>query len=285
MIPLTNITRINSPLDMGFTMAERFIYIPSIGFILILVVVFDWAKEIIMQKRSSMEQLPTIAMITLIVLLGFRTIVRNRDWKDDGTLFAAALATGSESSLIHSNLGKYYARLGQFVKAIYHMQVSLKMAPDNPAILNNLGRILVDMGRYSDAAIYLEKAISFNPERFQFYNNYGLALAGLGHHQEAIDVYNAAIELRPQASQVYNNIGVAYKNSGDLQKAEESYLKAIEYNPDYAAPYKNLGILYLNFLKRPVNAVAALRKSLEIDPDQPDAQIMKNLILSYDRAK
>jgi tetratricopeptide (TPR) repeat protein len=270
---------------MGFTMAERFMYIPSIGFILILVIGLDWSKEEILKRYPSLKWLVPMVVVILTGSLGYRTILRNRDWRNDETLFSAEVSTETESTLIHSNLGRFYARKGKFSKAIFHMKKALNFSPNSPALLNNLGRILVDMQEFNEAILYLEKAIAINPERFQFYNNYGLALAGLGHHKEAIEVYNAAIELRPQAAQVYNNIGVAYKNSGNLQKAEESYLKAIEYNPDYAAPYKNLGIIYLNFLKKPVKAVEALRKSLEIDPDQPDAPIMKNLILTYDSAK
>jgi Flp pilus assembly protein TadD len=285
MLPLTNIIRITSPKDMGFTMAERFMYIPSIGFILILIVALDWAREEVLKRYTSVKWVPFTVAIYLIGALGYRTVRRNRDWRNDETLFIAETATNSESTLIHSNLGRFYARKGKFDKAVMYMKKALKFSPNNPALLNNLGRIFVDMQEFNEAILYLEKAISLEPDRFQFYNNYGLALAGLGHHKEAIEVYSDAIELRPQAAQVYNNIGVAYKNSGIIEKAEESYLKAIEYDPDYAAPYKNLGIIYLNFLKKPTKAVEALRKSLEIDPSQPDAPIMRNLIFSYDRTK
>ncbi len=280
MLPLSNIIRITSPQDMGFTMAERFMYIPSIGFILVFVVALDWAKEEI--RYPSMRWLSTVVIIALIGALGWRTVLRNRDWQNDETLFIAEAKSDSESTLIHSNLGRFYARNGQPEKAVYHLKQALVMTPDSPALMNNLGRVLIDMGNFAEAAGYLEKAISLNPIRFQFYNNYGLARAGLGHYQEAIKTYLTALELRPTSSQAYNNLGVTYKNTGDFEKAEVCYLKAIEHDEKYAPPHKNLAILYMNHMNKPDLVVGALQKSLEIDPNQPDAALMKSLILSYE---
>jgi tetratricopeptide (TPR) repeat protein len=280
MLPLSNIVRITSPQDMGFTMAERFMYIPSIGFFLVFVIVLDWAKEKI--RYPSMRWLTTALIIALIGALGLRAVLRNRDWQNDETLFIAEAETTAESTLIHSNLGRFYARNGQLNKAVYHLKQALEMAPDSPALMNNLGRVLIDMENFAEAAVYLEKAISLNPIRFQFYNNYGLAMAGLVYYQKAIEAYITALELRPTSSQAYNNLGVTYKNFGDFEKAEFCYLKAIEHDEKYAPPHKNLAILYMNHMNKPDLVAGALQRSLEIDPKQPDAVLMRSLILSYE---
>jgi tetratricopeptide (TPR) repeat protein len=110
-----------------------------------------------------------------------------------------------------------------------------------------------------------------------------LAEAGMRRYPEAIKAYIEGLRIRPDAAQIYNNLGVAYKTTGDFQKAYACYMKAIEYDKEYAAPYKNLAILYFDHLNKPVLAIEALRKSLEIDPDQPDAAVMKTHILTYEQ--
>lgn len=284
MAPLSNITRITSPLDMGFTMAERFMYIPSIAFILILIIGLDWGRGNIL-KRYSLGWVSGVIIIILVGLLGYRTILRNHDWQDDGRLFNAELESHNESPLIHSNLGKFYERKGKLDKAFSHLQRALQLAPQSSGILNNLGRMLVDMKRFDEAVTYLEEAIATNPYKFQFYNNYGLAVAGLGYHKKAIKAYNSALGIEPGAAQVYNNLGVSFKKAGDIKKAHDNYIKATEYDKNYAAPYKNLAILYMNHLKKPGEALGALRKSLQIDPNQAEAPSMKKLITQLESSQ
>jgi Tfp pilus assembly protein PilF len=282
MLPLTNITRITSPQDMGFTMAERFMYIPSIGFILLLVTALDWGRDLFIKRYPKMERLPLLLTVFLIGMLGYGTILRNRDWRNDQTLFTSELTHQIESPLIHGNLGMFYANDRQFDKAIYHLQKAIKMSPDTSGTLNNLAQVLLEMNKFSEALPYLEKALSISTSDFQIYNNYGLAVAGLGQYQKAIQAYQAALDIDSSAATVYNNLGVAYKKTGDFKKAEECYLAAIKYDESYAAPYKNIAILYWENLKQPAQAIAAMRKSLKLDPKQREASGMREFLQSIE---
>ncbi len=278
MAPLSNIMRITSPQDMGFTMAERFMYIPSVWFILVLVITINWGKKTLLGQYPSMNGLISVLIIVTIGALGYRTILRNRDWRDDGTLFNAELASHNESILIHSNLGKFYARHGQFEDALSHLRRALKLGPETLGVLNNMGQLLVDMGKFNAAIPYIKRAIAIDRLKYQLHNNYGLAEAGLGRYQEAIKKYETALSVHPASAQVYNNMGVAYKKLGDFQKASNSYQQAIKLDQTYAAPYKNLAILYMNHPGKTPQALQSLRKSLELDPSQPEAPQMEKLI-------
>ncbi len=278
MAPLLNIMRITSPVDMGFTMAERFMYIPSSWFILSMAITLNWGNELILKRYPSYSKLTVLLVAVMIGALGYRTILRNRDWRDDGTLFNAELAAHNESALIHSNLGKFYARQGKYEKALSQLKSALRLSPDTIGVLNNMGQILVDIGRFNEAIPYLKRAIELDPSKHQLHNNYGLAMAGLGHYREALKAYKIAQSIRPTSAQIYNNMGVAFKKLGDFQNALNSYQRAIKYDKYYAAPHKNLAILYMINLKKPGLALQSLHKSLQLDPGQPEAPSMKKLI-------
>ena len=62
------------------------------------------------------------------------------------------------------------------------------------------------------------------------------------------------------------NLGVIYKDIGKLDQALASTLKSLEINPDNPDAYKNLGGIYKDLGKLD-QAVASTRKSLEINPN------------------
>ena len=59
--------------------------------------------------------------------------------------------------------------------------------------------------------------------------------------------------------------GAALNQAADYAGAERMYQKAIEVKPNAADTYCNLGGAYYN-MQRPDDAIAALRRSIQIDP-------------------
>lgn len=74
------------------------------------------------------------------------------------------------------------------------------------------------------------------------------------------------LEVDPQNSEALFYFGVARAAQGDLQNGEQYLLAAIERNSDYYDAWYNLGLLYLN-RKEPEKGLEALKRSLEIEPD------------------
>ena len=88
---------------VGFVAAERILYLPSVGFCLL--VGFGFQRCVIRTgRRSSSAGSRIILIATVVVLitsLSVRTIVRNRDWSDEEHLYRSAITInppkGSES--------------------------------------------------------------------------------------------------------------------------------------------------------------------------------------------
>ncbi|MCD6010999.1 MAG: bacteriophage receptor, outer rane subunit [Flavipsychrobacter sp.] len=99
-----NLLMVNNFLfDIGATMGERLIFHASVGFMIAIA----YLLSIVLQKVGSIQTRQGLAIggITLIVILcGFKTIHRNKDWKNDETLFMQDINTSPNSFLVNANV-------------------------------------------------------------------------------------------------------------------------------------------------------------------------------------
>lgn len=92
--------------DIGAIMAERFLYLPTLGFTVCVALAIDYVSG-----RLGMRALTPIAFALIIAALGIRTWVRNKDWHDDLSLAIASVKTSPESFKTHMALAdSYYHR-------------------------------------------------------------------------------------------------------------------------------------------------------------------------------
>ena len=68
---------------VGFVVAERILYIPSIGFCLLL--------GHVLTKKATKNRLGKMAIFALLAIWACRTVVRNQDWKDEESLYRAGV--------------------------------------------------------------------------------------------------------------------------------------------------------------------------------------------------
>lgn len=92
LFPVSNVGRI-----IGTVMAERFLYLPLVGFAGCLVACLGWAFDRVFadNKRRVFALATVFAM--LVLSLGVRTFVRNADWDSTTTLFESAMDASPQS--------------------------------------------------------------------------------------------------------------------------------------------------------------------------------------------
>lgn len=99
---LTLLPASNLVVPIGAIMAERFLYLPAVGFAVVLVLgLYAGARRI----RLS-AAVPVAAGFLLTAGCLARTIVRNADWKDNATLWAAAVQASPHSFKAHTGLAE-----------------------------------------------------------------------------------------------------------------------------------------------------------------------------------
>jgi protein O-mannosyl-transferase len=102
---LTLLPASNLLIPMGTIMAERLLYLPSIGFAICLVLALESIGQHSIGQRARVRPLTPFLLGLLITAgLGARTWKRNIDWRDNVTLWSAAVQTSPLSFKAHLGL-------------------------------------------------------------------------------------------------------------------------------------------------------------------------------------
>jgi hypothetical protein len=83
----------NIPFPVGTLMSERFLFIPSIGFVLIV----SWLIDRYIVKGSLNYRI-NLVLVAIILILGIKTVARNKDWSDNYTLFTTDVQVSDKSA-------------------------------------------------------------------------------------------------------------------------------------------------------------------------------------------
>ncbi len=179
----------------------------------------------------------------------------------------------------HINLGTAYLGAGRHAAAIDHLRKAVELQPQGALGLVNLGAAYNEAGRYNEALDPLRKALERQPGHPGAHVNIGASFHGLGRYEEAVEHLETALELQPALAnaQTYLNIGGTYHNMGQFEKAIPYLQKAIQINPRLTNAYFNLGLAY-GALNRLEEARANLRRVLELNPNDPQASVIRQLL-------
>jgi tetratricopeptide (TPR) repeat protein len=260
------------------TFAERYMYLPSVGFVIVLSMGLCnlGGLDIFGLRKATFLVLPAALIITALYSTG--TIKRNPVWKDDLTLWSDTAKKSPDSHGVHNNLGDAYYKQGRLDEAMEEFRIALKLKPDYEKAHNNLGLVYTEQGRIDEAIEEYKEAIKLNPASAGVHNNLGSTYYEQGRIDEAIEEYREALRLKPDFPDVHNNLGLAYAAKGRIDEAIEEYKEALRLNPDLAQTRYNLGNIYSN-KGRIDEAIEEYKEALRLKPDYADAH--NNLGLVY----
>jgi len=257
---------------IGSIMAERFVYLPSIG-------LAGCVVAAICALDRKVSRTAWMALGILCLACAARTYARNFDWLDDLSLWTSAVEVCPGSAKAHYNLGSALSKLpDRLPDAIVEYQVALQIEADYAEAHFDLGNALSRLpGRLPDAVTEYRAALRIRPDYAAAHNNLGLALANSGGRwPEAIAEYQAALRIDPDLAAAHDNLGVALANSGGRwPEAIAEYRAALRIDPQYAAAHNNLGLALANSGGRWQEAIDEYQAALRINPDL--AQVHYNL--------
>ena len=167
----------------GFVVAERYLYLPSVGFCLLLV---TWIRQAAFTYVRSKCHLALAAAVLLLLVAFTATIqVRAIQWQDPVGVFETMARRTPDSFFVQNNLGIEYLSAGETQRAVDALLRARELEPSNPVVWNNLGVALRQSGRLSEARSALERAITMNPAYAQAYENFAELLVAQGDHAGA----------------------------------------------------------------------------------------------------
>ena len=228
--------------------ADHYLYLPMMSFALLVAV----ASERLAAINVRVRQITYATLAVAVLALGVMTVLRNRDWKDELTLWQVSYREAPDSIRAVSSLAKAYATVNPGKsEALYRRCLEVDPAY-GPAYYS-----LALLCRSRDKAREVEALIQG-----------GLALPD---EQVANDSQTGTQDVRQFRAQLTTALAVARLSQGDSGQGESLLWQAIRIDPAYPQPYGLLAGLYhdsdkekaLSVLKQQAAAFSNRREPLE----------------------
>jgi Tfp pilus assembly protein PilF len=208
---------------------------------------------------------PWLALAIIAGALGFRTVLRNMDYRSCVALWQNAVDHYPSNSRAHGSLGFALNAHGDYDPAIGQFRQAIRFNPKFVEAYYNLGFVLSDRGELEEAIQALQYAIRLKPNHPEAYNNLGVVLYSHGKVDPAIEQFRQAIRLNPQADDAHNNLGVALQSQGKLEDAIKEFRQAIHFNAQNADAHTNLGVV-LESQGQLEDAIEQFRQAIYANP-------------------
>ena len=222
---LTLAPALNARWMPGNVFAERYLYVPSVGFCWLVAagLVALWNARLI--KAFSTLRVAIAAIVLVVVTLCAVEIVRrNQVWHDDLAFFTDGVRQNPDNANLHSDLGFAYWAKRNETAAIQEWSASIVRDPENFWALNNLGMADVSQKRFAEAIPNLQHALKLRPEFSDAHLNLADAFRGLGRERDAETEFQAAIDSSPLDYDAHNRFAEFYRKAGRIQDAKRQYL-------------------------------------------------------------
>lgn len=247
------------------TFAERYLYLPSFGFVLLVALALGKLGATARGQRATVA---LSVLLTGVYCIG--TMQRNRVWSDDLVLYEDTLSKSPDATLMMYNYGNALMDRGQLAKAAQKYEAALAQQPGFLSALVNLGAVRARTGNLDEAIRHLEQAVAQAPNVPDARRNLGIAYGEIGRLAESLEQFDIVARLRPDSARAHNDLGMAFANLGRMDEAIAHYDRALAIDPDHADAHYNRG-LALERKGLPAKAEVEYARALAIDPAMAEA--------------
>jgi protein O-mannosyl-transferase len=296
LLPVLNL----SAFAEDFMVQERYVYIPSVGFSLLIAMAL--IKIPIEQYIAFGSRRTVQAALVILIALIFtgKTLAQNSSWKDDLTLWQHGAEVASEQPMPNFILGHLYVKLQQPPKVIEILEHYMTLKADNPMVIVNLANSHLQMFEYNKERQHLTRAIELCEQGLRLTDTAQNAALWdtLGHaytYDSDLKNYAKARAYFARALQIESDLTIAYFHMGATFAKENNWNEAVrflelarEQEPDFPDTRKFLGYAYSN-RGETQKAIDELNAYLQKQPFALDAptirQNIEKLRTSLDSAK
>jgi tetratricopeptide (TPR) repeat protein len=220
LAPASNLIPLYNPV------AERYLYLPSVGVALAAGALFAWARSRPGASADRSSSAATAGAAALCAVFACLTIARNADWTSEASLYFPAPAAPQEAraSLVRGALRQAE---GRYEEAASEYLTALRLNPGMGEAAISLGQTYAALGRREIADQAYERGLAASPGNPMFRFSYGLYLARTGRLERAAQAYREAVRLEPGFVEAWVNLGALQRNRGRWREAAASYQKAL----------------------------------------------------------
>ena len=259
---------------IGSSFADRFLFIPSIGYCIVAVYLLFQLGDF---EKTALSPLKTRHIISIVcissILLSFsiKTVIRSADWENNFTLYSADIKKSPQSAKLNCLYGESLRD-----KAFEYQNKSYNNQDEKEQ--NTLGYLF-----YMQESIRsIRKSLDIYAKQSSACDRLGTAYYSLFSYSQnrnlldsAEKYYLKSLTINPYSSITNYNAGLVYYHREDYQKAKQYYLASASNIPSNNKNYLELGTTY-SMLGYVDSATYYFKKYSAIYPDT-----MVNYINSY----
>ncbi|XP_032972564.1 protein O-mannosyl-transferase TMTC1 isoform X2 [Rhinolophus ferrumequinum] len=251
---------------VGFVVAERVLYMPSMGYCILFV--HGLSKLCACLHRCGATTL-TVSTVLLLLLFSWKTVKQNEIWLSRESLFRSGVQTLPHNAKVHYNYANFLKDQGRNREAIYHYRTALKLYPRHASALNNLATLMRDT---AEAKMYYQKALQLNPQHNRALFNLGNLLKSQEKKEEAITLLKDSIKYGPEFADAYSSLASLLAEQERFKEAEEIYQAGIKNCPDSSDLHNNYGVFLVD-TGSPEKAVAHYQQAIKLSPSHHVAMV------------
>jgi tetratricopeptide (TPR) repeat protein len=288
----------NLAFNLGAFMNERFMYVPSLGFCLVVAYLLVRCAPRLFKSEEIGRRVLWGVLIVILCLYGAIVTSRNRAWANDYTLFTHDVRVSSKSAksawaagqvLVEeavklrdirtqgNSAGEMIARIGKETRLPKGERAEF-LASDSPDTL----RSKIEQRESEMRALtfkYLNRAVEIYPT----YIGALLALAGAyfqydGDYEKAAEICVSVLRIDPNCDIAYLDLETCL-NQCDVDLQIRMWEEALGLDPNRFEPSFHLGILYGRYKNDLGKAIAFLERSVQLNPTNSEAH--NNLGVAY----
>lgn len=262
---LFNLLTVTGPILFD-SLFEHHLYLVLPGVVLFVlglaaVLVADLSPEKLKILKPALALV--LALVSLLMIYG--CITRNRDWRDELTIWADCAKKAPAKARPHGNYGNALKERQLFEQAEREYKRALEINPQYSDVMTSLGALFLDQNRLQEAEKWLLQANEMRSKHYLILYNLGLLYGKMNKFPESEKYYKQSLEINPHYALTWNNLGNIYGRRGDIPEAEKHYKKAIEERYYMGEAHNNLGSVYANQEKYD-DALREFEKALDSKP-------------------
>lgn len=287
LLPVLNL----SAFTQEFMVQERYVYVPSIGFSLLvaMALVRIPVEKWISIGRARTAQFGLVAILVLI--LTGKTLSQNAVWRDDMTLWVHGAEVRPEEPISHYTLGHKYIQQEKPEKAVEELEEYMRLNPKNLGVINNLAAAHLVVYQYQSAAnpatadrAHLDRAVALCEKGLSVTDQMPLLWDTLGtvytydtslkNYDRAIACFERGLQQQPENGMLNFHLGATLAKEGNYEKGIHYLETARQLQSDLPDVYKFLAYVYRDKGQLQL-AVDNLIKYLQLKPDAFDQSKVK----------
>ncbi len=214
-------------------MAERYLYLPSVGFCLLV----GWLAGRAWSRAPAGRRRVLAALLAVGLLVSMAgTIQRNRVWRDDVSLWEDTAAKSQVSGMALRSLATAYQKQGRVDDARRYFEQALGRRNSQTGLQivhNNLGTLAMSAGNFAEAERQYRHALEVNPNAADSVFNLGLAILQGGGRTpaaaaRAAEYFARARALSPLDADTEAALGQTFAIRGDRAQAIAHLRRSLE---------------------------------------------------------